>query len=242
MSDQSVWESSRPKAGRRFEPTHELALHEQAVDVSRQLVGAVRGLVLVRELAGPIGIPDLTALVGASDRLDERLALDVPPLTHEVDAAVVSAAKHGSARSAATLARSLGWPESTVARRIPSLVRSGALLGRSRGTFTRPEALVPVGRIVAIEAKLKDWHGALAQARAYSTWADNYVIVMGALAPRVVEALRMEVRADNGGLVVDGKWLVRPRRRPLPLPKKMWASEHFVAALVGIHHHPSRPA
>lgn len=239
MSEIDVWESSRPRPGRRFEPTHELVLHDLAAELSSKLRGASRGLVRLRELAGPIGIPDLTALIGDPGPLEARLALEVPPLLNEIDAAIAANVYAHAPRSPAAVAQVLGWPEDTILRRIPGLLRSGALVRSSDKTYQRPEALRPVGQVVAIEAKVKDWRGALAQARTYSVWADNYVIVMGPLAPSTVDRLRDEVTADSGGLVVDGGWVVRPRRREVARAKRMWASEHLVAGLIGTDHQPS---
>lgn len=239
MSDSEVWESSRPRPGRRFVPTHELALHAQAVEISRDLRGAERGLLLVREFAGPIGVPDLTALVGHSRLLEARLSHETPPLINEVDAAVTATAHTQRPKSADAIARTLGWPSETILRRIPGLIRSGALLPAGPKTFTRPEALQPVGQIVAIEAKVKDWRKALAQVRSYRVWADNYVIVIGALARPLLAQLRSEVVQDSAGLVVDGRWVVRPRKRVLSRAKRLWASEHLVAAMTGDVHQPS---
>ncbi len=114
MSEIDVWDSSRPRAGRRFEPTHELVLHDLAAELAAGLRGASRGLVLLRELAGPIGIPDLTALIGDPGPLEARLALNVPPLLNEIDAAIAGVAHAHAPRSAAVLARALGWPEETI--------------------------------------------------------------------------------------------------------------------------------
>lgn len=241
MSEIDVWDSSRPKAGRRFEPTHELVLHELAAEVVGNLRGASTGLVLLRELAGPIGIPDLTALVGDPGPLEERLALDVPPLLNQIDAAIAGIALAHAPRSASAFARKLGWPEETVLRRLPGLLRSRALERSGKSAYVRPEGLRPVGQILAIEAKVKDWRGALAQARTYSVWANNYVIVMGALAPGTISRLREEVAQDSGGLVVDGAWVLRPRKREVAPAKRMWASEHVVAGLIGTgrDHQPS---
>jgi hypothetical protein len=40
----------------------------------------------------------------------------------------------------------------------------------------------------------------------------------------------------SGGLVVDGAWVLRPRRREVAGATRVWASEHVVAGLVGTGH------
>ena len=86
MTVAMVRETSRPRAGRRFTPSHELALLGPAIDATGALPGAHRGLLVVQESTGPFGIPDLTALVGSPALLTDRLALGVPALLHQVDA------------------------------------------------------------------------------------------------------------------------------------------------------------
>lgn len=225
-------ETSRPRAGRRFEPTHELEILPDALRTARGLPGAHRGLVTVSEMTGPNGIPDFTALVGDERKLDLRLACDVPPLLNEVDAGVVSMSAVRQARSAEQLATSLGWPESTVARRLPSLVRAGALREQD-GRFTRHEALQPLGRMYAIEAKVSDWRRALRQGRLYSLWADNYVLVLGPLTDAASTLVLHQVEIDGAGLVIDGRWRRKPSSSKLSAQKRVWAAEHLVAALRG---------
>src|SRR4051812_12851029 len=84
----ALFETSRARPGRRFQPTHERALLRSALSAAGQLPGAHRGVLVVPEMSGPYGIPDLTALVGDPAALSARLDLPVPPLLHEVDAAV----------------------------------------------------------------------------------------------------------------------------------------------------------
>lgn len=239
MSENGVRESSRRRAGKRFEPTHELPLHEVAARVSLALRGAKRGLILIREMPGPIGIPDLVALVGNPGPLERRLSLEVPPLLNEIDAAIAAVAHAGAPRTTQALARTLGWPEDTLRRRIPGLLKSGALLRSGRDSFVRPPELAAVGRLVAIEAKVNDWRGALAQGRTYGVWADNYVLVMGRLSSSARSELTAHVAQDAAGLVIDGQWVERLGRRVSSPTKRLWASEHLVAALVGQDHHPS---
>ena len=188
-------------------------------------------MTVIAEMTGPWGIPDLTALVGPESKLTARMALPIPPLLHEVDAGVVSVAHPRASRSLSQLAAAVGWPEETVHRRVGALTRTGALIRTNTGRYVRPAPLEPLGRLYAVEAKVRDWRKALRQVRSYRVWADSYVLVMGEVSAKALDELLSEVAADNGGLVVNGTWLRRPSVRRLPSAKRLWASEHVVAAL-----------
>jgi hypothetical protein len=229
----AVQDTGAPRAGRRFEPSHELALHDDAMSVCAQLPGAHRGALVVREMAGPIGIPDFTVLIGGLDRLRTRLSLDVPPVLNQLDASIVAVANSRVARSAGALARALNWGVQTVMRRLPGLLRSGALVATRPDRYVRPSALGPIGRLYAVEAKVSDRRAAVQQARAYSSWTDGYVLVMGPLGQAPLRSLLDEVDADRGGLVVDGRWLRRPVLGTLAPARRLWSAEHFVAAVQG---------
>lgn len=225
-------DTSRPRAGRRFEPTHELEVVPAALQAARTLPGAHRGAVVVSEMAGPNGIPDLTALIGDDRKLRTRLDCPVAPLLNEIDAGIVAVTNPSVARSPQQIGESLGWPESTVLRRIPSLVRQGALIDHGN-RFTREGAIQPLGRIFAVEAKVNDWRKALKQARTYALWADNYVLVLGRATVAATDLALEEVAQDRAGLVVSGRWRRKPNAAPLPPAKRLWAAEHFVASLRG---------
>jgi hypothetical protein len=222
--------AGRPRPGRRFEPVRELELSGDALAAARTLPGAHRGIRVLLETAGPFGVPDLLAVVGPLEILDQRLALDVPPLLNQIDAGVVAAAAVSVPRSIASLARRLDWPEDTVARRLPLLLRVGALVRAGPTTYVRPEALRPVGRLYAIETKVRDWRRALRQARTYSVWSDSYVIVMPTLGSGSLPGLLSAVSQDNGGLMIDGKWVRHPRLLRRSRAQRLWGSEHAIAA------------
>lgn len=222
--------AGRPRAGRRFEPIHELELSDDALAAARSLPGAHRGVRILLETAGPFGVPDLLAVVGAPNVLEERLMLDVPPLLNQVDAGVVAAAAPSAPRTAATLARRVGWPVETVTRRLPQLLRTRALLRAGRTTYVRPAALCPVGRLYAVEAKVTDWRKALRQVRTYNVWCDSYVIVMPTLGPGSVAGLIEAVSADGGGVMLGGKWVTRARLSRRSGAQRLWGSEHAIAA------------
>jgi hypothetical protein len=226
-----VLSSLRPRAGRRFEPIHELELEPDALQATRSLPGAHRGLVVLREMAGPFGVPDLVAVVGPPALLKERLKLSVAPLLNQVDAGVVAAAAPRARRTAETLARRLTWPVESVQRRLPELIRGGALLPAGPDSYVRPAALRPVGRLYAIEAKVKDWRRALRQARTYSIWCDSYVLVLASLGSGSHSTVVGEVEEDGAGLIVAGRWVQRPRLGTRSAAQRLWGSEHLIAAL-----------
>ncbi len=235
----TIQHTSAPRACRCFEPTHELELHDHALAACSALPGSHRGVFVVREMAGPIGIPDLTALVADPSMLRARLASEIQPVLNQLDSAIVAAAMVGKPRSPGALAKALGWSAETVMRRLPGLVRAGALTRVQADSYVRPTALRPIGRLYAIEAKVRDRGAGIQQVRAYSSWADGYVLIMGPLGRRPLQLLLEEVAADGGGLVVDGRWLRRPVMRPNDFARRLWAAEHFVAAVRDASYQPS---
>lgn len=223
----------------------ERTLDSDADNSVLDLPGAERGLVAIREMSGPIGIPDLTAITGGQAAMRARMEIAVPPLLNKVDAAVVANLNRSQSKSIAQVASALHWPESTILRRLPVLLKCGAVIESKPNRFVRPGNLEPIGNIFAIEQKIKKYRAALHQARVYSTWADSYVIVMDALNQRQLEFLRSEVVIDAGGLIVDGSWILRPRIRRPSRSKRLWASEHAIAAVwknVGGVYQPSTDA
>lgn len=233
MTIASVTPSKRPRHGRRFEPVGERDLASAAIRAAETLPGTRAGLLVLQEVAGPFGVADYVAVIGSQDRIRDRLALAVPPLLNEIDAGIVSATSPRRARTAERFAERLGWSRSSVDRRLPGLVKSGALQEVKPGRFVRHEALVPVGRVYAIETKLREWRRALRQARTYRLWSDNYVIVMPSLSAGSLTEALSAVTNDGGGLFIDERWATRPRSRHPEPGRRLWGSEHVVAALRG---------
>ncbi|HEY7706636.1 MAG TPA: hypothetical protein VH968_05655, partial [Gaiellaceae bacterium] len=56
--------AGRPRSGQRFEPIHEQELSDDARSAAQTLPGVHRGLRVLLESSGPLGIPDLLAIVG----------------------------------------------------------------------------------------------------------------------------------------------------------------------------------
>lgn len=233
MARLQVKDSKRQRPGRRFVPVEELRLQPDALRAIRALPGAHREVSVFREVAGPFGIPDFVAIVGPRSVLRKRLALDVPPLLNEIDAGIIASTAPRAGRTIDKIATALSWPLPTVERRIPLLLKVGALQDLGEGRYVRPDALCPVGRLYAIETKVKNFKRALRQARTYALWCDNYVIVMPQLSDASIFSAQEAVAADRGGLVVGGRWIQRIRAGDLPVARRMWGSEHLVAAALG---------
>lgn len=229
-----VLPSGRFKPGVRFAPGPELDLHAAVVPLAVALPAARVGLTLVAEPPGPFGIPDFVAVYGARGRLDARLSLAVPPLLNRVDAGIVAVLCAARPLSTASVARRTGWRPDTIERRLPGLVRAGAVQLAGSGTYVRPAALISIGRLLALEVKVRDWHRAVLQGRAYASWCDTYAVVLGRLSATSSDDVVAQVGRDAAGLAVDGRWIVRPRLTQAGRTS-LWGSEHLVAALLGQH-------
>jgi hypothetical protein len=223
-------QSTRQRPGRRFQPLDELALLDAAKAAAAELPGADAGLLGLTELHAPFGVPDLTVVVGDSSIRKARLRLRVPVLLNEIDAGIVAVTSSDRPSSRRQIAARLGWPDASIERRLPSLVRSRALREVLPERFVRPAALEPIGTVYAIELKIDDWRRALVQCRTYRTWADSYVLVMQRVSDSSTSELREKVRRDGGGLIVGSQWLIRPRVGKLSRARRLWTSEHIVAA------------
>jgi hypothetical protein len=207
----------------------ERELEATARRVASELPRASSGLLALVELRAPFGVPDLTVVIGPPEPRRRRLRLDVPPLLNEVDAGIVSATSTTEARTPAEIAGLLGWPESTINRRIDGVQKSRAVVEAGDGGFVRRAALVPIGTTWAIELKVRDWRRAVTQCRTYLTWADGYILVLRSVSRSSQRELESLVAADGGGLVVADEWLIYPAERLLPEARRLWASEHFIA-------------
>jgi hypothetical protein len=163
--------------------------------------------VVFEEVAGPFGIPDFLAVTGSPTLLQRRIKSGFPPLLNEIDAGIVAHLTAVRGKPLGTLVKGLGWKSSTIERRLRGLLRSGVVRDIGDGRLVRHESIVPVGRLHAIETKVRDFRRALRQARTYALWCENYVIVMSEMSDAARVAAVDAVTADCGGLVVGGKWV-----------------------------------
>ena len=232
--------SLRERAGRRFAPGAERELEPTLRGLAARLPGADHGVSVIAEMPGPAGLPDLVA-VPLTPSLAERLSYWSPPLLSWPDVRIVAAASVNRSLTAAALARRIGVKEQAIRRHVSRLVNSGSLIRTETGCLLRPSAIKPVGTLYALEAKVDNWSAGLDQALRYSSWADASAVVVSRL-PRDHSRAVGLARDLQLGLALGPRWLVRPTVRRLEFARRLWASEHVVAALTGRHHSPSATA
>lgn len=227
----SVLPPASSLGGRRFEPQAELSLHGLAELAASTLPGVPEDVLLIPEMPSPLGLPDFVALTGGQDWLRDRREAGIPPILAEADCTVLAALRAAQPFSSATIARRIGWTRAEVDAVIARLRRADAVLTTAGGAHRINPALVPGGSLIALEAKVKDWQKAIFQGRAYRTWANNYVVVLGEVGGIAAERAREGVVSDGAGLFSASGWVVRPRAR-MPAPAKRLRGFEYVFAAV----------
>ena len=229
--------SARTLPGRQFAAGPEAELGDDIHRLVMKMTDARRkGVLLISELPGPFGIVDYAAVIPNRSALVARLKTQLAPLLLEVEAAVVAATPCFRPWFTSTIARRLGWPMARVEERLRSLRRLGVVAGGSNTGWVRHEAFQPIGRLHVIEAKVRDWRSATNQAYTYAAWADSVSLLLGQLpAAGVPTEIPYWI-----GCAVDGAWLRRPIIRQHHKARRLWASEHVIAAIAD--HQPSAMA
>jgi hypothetical protein len=223
------WESHKKRPGRRFEPVAERELDGALRHLATRLPGAASGVLAITEMPSPSGIPDLVVVTRAIDNTKARWRLDAPPLLVPEDARIVAACSPVAALSTLRLRNRLQIDDETLRRRLNRLQRHSYVYRTERG-WLRNEAMKPIGRVFALEAKVDDWRKALGQALLYGSWSDGSGIVLLQM-PREHSHIIREFRRLGVGLAHERRWVVRPRVHRLDPWRRLLASEHVVAAI-----------
>lgn len=217
--------------GKRFEPREELSLHTSASQAAANLPGKHDSVLMLPEMPSPLGLPDFAILVGGEAWLHERQLAGVTPIVSEVDCRVLDALYAGRPSRLDSIAEKVGWASYEIEPILARLERVGAAHKTRNGSFLLNPALQPKGTLIAIEAKVKDWQKAVLQGRAYRTWANNYVVVLGEVGAVAATRARDRIVADGGGLFLASKWQVRPSMRRHRPPQRLRGFEYLYAAV-----------
>lgn len=221
--------SMNSSTGVRFTPTKEALLDPALRTLAKSLPRANKGVAMMAEVPGPVGIPDLVALPAPGKDLTARLNSGIPPILHQSSIQVISALKIRQGISVSGLALKLEKTERSVSTTLRDLIRTKAARMDAGLAYRAPE-LIPVGRIYALEAKVDDWRKGVRQAFRYRAWCDASALVIGRM-PKDPEPLMKAAERLNLGLACEDKWIIRPRISQNSSLNRLWGSEHFVAAL-----------
>src|SRR5205085_3829987 len=88
------------------------------------------------------------------------------------------------------------------------------------------------GDVIALEAKVREWSRALHQAGRYGAWADLSIAVLRHLPKDRRPPIEL-ARLRRVGLAVGDQLIVEAQRRDHDMARRLWTSEHVIAALDG---------
>lgn len=215
--------------GVRFAPTREAELDPALRRLASSLPRSKPGAIMMAEVPGPVGIPDLVALPGPGPALRRRLDSLISPVLNPIGVEVLSALNVRRGISVEAVKRKCGYSDRAVARALRDLEGKGAVIADGK-LWRKSDAMIPVGNIYALEAKVDDWRKGVRQAFRYRAWCNSSALVLSKI-PKDSDPLLSAVRRLGIGLALDDQWLVRPPLFKISPKEMLWGSEHFVAAL-----------
>lgn len=216
-------------SGVRFAPTKEALLDPALRRLAATLPRSKPGVIMMAEVPGPVGIPDLVVLPGPSHALRRRLDSRIPPVLQRAEAEVLAMLNVRRALSLETLVKKSGYGQQSVSRMLRKLERQGAVISSGK-LWRRAEEVIPVGNIYALEAKVDDWRKGARQAFRYRSWCGSSALVLSRL-PKDRAPLLATVERLRIGLALEDQWLVRPPLSRISPAQSLLGSEHFIAAL-----------
>jgi hypothetical protein len=167
------------------------------------------------------GVPDLTAIRFDWDAISVRQAANVRPLATDTEVRTVLALGCATMPSAELARLTNMTPEYVRRAVVPLLVERGWISVHASGSLSRtPGSQWIARRVVTIEAKLRDWHRAIGQARRQQLSADAAFVALETTSARNLEGDLSTIAAGGIGVIaVDPATqrvsvLIRPRYLP----------------------------
>ena len=177
-----------------------------------------------REVPAARGVPDLSVVRFDPDRVAERIEKGIRCLTTDVEVRVVLALRQRGA-DLAELAERLNLSRDYLRRSVlPMLTQLGWVEVRAGGAIQLRTGARSAGlRVVTVEAKLRDWRRAFAQARHQQLSADAAYIALDAAHSRVpLGEIHGIAERGIGVVIVDaqtGQHTVAVRPRSVHAPR-----------------------
>jgi hypothetical protein len=221
-----------------FEREHELvaALARQ----HRSLWPAAQERRVRAERGYGAGVADLVVLDLVEAAIERRLHA-LPPLTHSSEAFVLSRIKSAGPTRAIDVSAVVRRFSDRTTKKLVDRLCSAGYLERDGGVVQTHTDITPVvARLVAVEAKLTDWRGAMEQALRYRAFANQtYVALPLALAERIEPTEREHFRLWRMGLIGVTEYSARiligcRRTSPGHADMRFWAEEVELSDRVGM--------
>lgn len=207
----------------------ELDMQVPIADLSAHLAAGLPGhrsgsAHVLFEVPAAAGVPDVLRVAFDSTEVRRRTELGLMPVIDLTALRVLVATDRGPV-ALGSVAHVAGVTSAHLRRTvIPDLVDAGwlePLRGRGDRTLVTPRALhrSVVRSVVTIEAKRRDWRGAITQARRHQACADRAYIAIDAATPgRLLELAEELSRAGIGLVTVDASTgraslVIRPAAR-----------------------------
>lgn len=166
------------------------------------------------------GVPDLASIRFDNAAVARRQELGIRPLTTDIEVRAVLNLGRRPVTAPDLAARMRVSPDYVRRAVFPLLLEQGWVVSAGNGSFVRVEGAEPVmRRVVTVEAKLRDWHGALSQARRQRLSADDaYIALESSAIQAVSDELAYVADSGIGIITVDARTLqariwARPKRR-----------------------------
>ena len=218
----------------------EADMHEHIARVADALVVGLSEhrateLHVLFEVPAAAGIPDVLCVAFHRDEISRRTGLGLAPVLDVTAVRLLSAVADGP-RDMAHLARAAQVTADHLRRSvIPKLQAAGWLETLTgRGDRAIVSARVPYASVgaavVTVEAKRRDWKGALAQARQHLRCADRAFVGIDAATPGPLLGLAGELARSGIGLLTVDARTADTRVVALPSPRQPRVDEHAVVA------------
>lgn len=166
------------------------------------------------------GVPDLASIRFDRTAIARRHELGIRPLTTDIEVRAVLALGRRPKTIADLAVRMRTSPDYVRRAVIPLLFDQGWVDSAGDGRVARADGAEPVmRRVVTVEAKLRDWHGALSQARRQRLSADDaYIALEPSAVASAADELAYVAESGIGIISVDAgtseaRVWARPRRR-----------------------------
>ena len=213
--------SSTPKVPTKMKKTKILSEYELVSYLAENLKREFQTDAFAREFAVGYGIADL---VFAKSFYSKKNRLDRKPISNYYALMLYLAVQKNTPFNATDAKQILRSSQSIAQSAIAALLEDGYISQATKGVYTKTAMVEPTPlKLVAIEAKLRDWKQGILQARRYKTFTDESYLALLSRYEKNIDPELLE-QHDIGLILVDENCgSITFKRRPQGLRPKYMA-------------------